>query len=81
MEQKIIIYGTKTCPFCIQERAAYADKAVYFNVDKDPVRLEEMLALTGGKEQVPVIVEESKITVGFQGDVFLSGGIPLFGGT
>lgn len=40
-----------------------------------------MLALTGGKRQVPVIVDGEKIMVGFVGEVSLRGGIPLFGGT
>jgi hypothetical protein len=40
-----------------------------------------MLAYSGGKTQVPVIVEGDKVRVGFAGDVSLRGGIPLFGGT
>jgi len=51
------------------------------NVDEDPGKLREMLALTGGRQQVPVIVEGVKMTVGFLGDTSLRGGIPLFGGT
>lgn len=30
MDTKIIIYGTDTCPFCIQARAAYGERAIYF---------------------------------------------------
>jgi glutaredoxin 3 len=81
MAGEIIIYGTDTCPFCIQARAAYGDRAVFINVDEDPERLGKMLTLSGGKRQVPVIVEGDKVTVGFAGDVSLRGGIPLFGGT
>jgi glutaredoxin 3 len=81
MEDRIIIFGTDTCPFCNQARAAYGDRAVYVNVDEDPEKLKEMLALTGGKRQVPVIVEGEKVSVGFAGDVSLRGGIPIFGGT
>jgi len=81
MEDKIIIYGTDTCPFCNQARAAYGDRAVYVSVDEDPEKLTKMLGLTGGKRQVPVIVEGSKVTVGFAGDVSLRGGVPIFGGT
>ncbi len=40
-----------------------------------------MLAYSGGSMQVPVIVDGDKVTIGFAGDVFLRGGIPLFGGT
>ena len=81
MEDKIMIYGTDTWPFCNQAREAYGDRAVYINVDEDPKKLEEMLAYSGGKTQVPVIVEGDKVRVGFAGDVSLRGGIPLFGGT
>jgi glutaredoxin 3 len=81
MENKIIIFGTDTCPFCNQARAAYGGRAIYINVDADPEKLKEMLALTGGRRQVPVIVEGKKVTVGFAGDVSLRGGVPIFGGT
>jgi hypothetical protein len=40
-----------------------------------------MLTYSGGKMQVPVILEGEKVTVGFAGDVSLRGCIPLFGGT
>ena len=43
--------------------------------------MKEMLSLTGGKQQVPVIVEGEKVILGFLGDTSLRGGIPLFGGT
>jgi len=51
------------------------------NVDKDSEKMKEMLALTGGRQQVPVIVEGAKVAVGFAGEVSMRGGIPLFGGT
>jgi glutaredoxin len=51
------------------------------NVDEYPEKLKEMLALSGGREQVPVIVDGEKVAVGFAGEVSLRGGIPLFGGT
>ncbi|OPY88120.1 MAG: glutaredoxin 3 [Smithella sp. PtaU1.Bin162] len=80
-DKEILIYGTDTCPFCKQARAAYGDRAVFINVEKDEAKLSEMLALSGGRRQVPVIVEDDKVTVGFAGEVSLRGGIPLFGGT
>lgn len=40
-----------------------------------------MLVLTGGKGQVPVIVDGGKVTIGFLGEVSLRGAVPLFGGT
>jgi hypothetical protein len=43
--------------------------------------MKEMLAYSGGKMGVPVIVDGEKVSVGFAGDASLRGGIPLFGGT
>ena len=51
------------------------------NVGEYPEKLKEMLAYSGGKMQVPVIVEGDKVSVGFMGDSSLRGGIPIFGGT
>jgi glutaredoxin 3 len=81
MAGEIIIYGTETCPFCIQARAAYGDRATFIDVDQNLDKLREMLALSGGKRQVPVIVEGDRVTVGFAGDASLRGAVPLFGGT
>ena len=43
--------------------------------------MREMLGYSGGKMQVPVIVEGDKVKVGYAGDASLRGGMPLFGGT
>lgn len=51
------------------------------NVDEDPEKLEEMLAYTGGKMQVPVIVEGDKIKIGFAGSPSIPQGLGLLGGT
>jgi glutaredoxin 3 len=37
------------------------------NVKSDPAKLQEMLKLSGGVRQVPVIVEEGKVSVGYGG--------------
>jgi glutaredoxin 3 len=50
-------------------------------VDQDSEKLKEMLSYSGGKTEVPVIVDGGKVAVGFAGDASLRGGIPLFGGT
>lgn len=34
---------------------------------KSPGDLQEMLGLVGGRRQVPVVVEEGKVTVGYGG--------------
>jgi glutaredoxin 3 len=36
-------------------------------VKKDHAKLEEMLTLSGGRREVPVVVEDGKITVGYGG--------------
>jgi len=51
------------------------------NVRQHPEKLKEMLALTGGRQQAPVIVDGDKVTVGFAGEASLRGGVPLFEGT
>ncbi len=81
MNAKIVIYGTNTCPFCIQARAAYGERAVFVDVETDGEKMKEMLRLSGGKRQVPVIVEGDKVSVGFAGEASLRGAVPFFGGT
>lgn len=39
----------------------------YRNVQKDSSAMSEMLALTGGGRDVPVVLEEGKATVGYGG--------------
>jgi glutaredoxin len=40
---------------------------VYYDVHADPSRLQEMLKLSKGARQVPVIVEGDKVTIGYGG--------------
>lgn len=39
----------------------------YRNVKKSAADLQQMLALVQGRRQVPVLVEEGRVTVGFGG--------------
>ena len=39
----------------------------YVNVKKNPAALEQMLAHSHGKRQVPVIVENGNVRIGFGG--------------
>jgi glutaredoxin len=39
----------------------------YVNVKKDKAGLDEMIRVTGGRRDVPVIVENGKVTIGFGG--------------
>jgi glutaredoxin 3 len=39
----------------------------YVNVKKDPKELERMLGYSKGRRDVPVIVQDGKVTIGFGG--------------
>jgi glutaredoxin len=39
----------------------------YLNVKRDHAALEEMLGLTKGRREVPVIVEDGRVTIGYGG--------------
>jgi glutaredoxin 3 len=41
--------------------------AEYHDVKKDKARLEEMLKQTGGKRDVPVIIQDGKVSIGYGG--------------
>ena len=78
MSSKVIIFGTGSWPYTSKAREAFGDKAVFFDVGADPKKLNEMLSLSGGRRQVPVIVEGDKVTVGFGGawGVWFAGSLP-----
>ena len=55
--QKIIIYTTSTCPYCVRAKALLDRKGVAYqeiNAEDQKVR-EEMTQKTGGKRTVPQI--------------------------
>ena len=64
------IFGKDTCPYTNAARDHYRVAGIavdYRNVKKDPAALAEMLVLSHGKREVPVIVEAGKVTIGFGG--------------
>ena len=65
MEQ-IIIYGKKSCPYTDRARAALPGH-VYHDVKADRDRLQEMLAHSGNRRQMPVIVVDGRVSVGYGG--------------
>ncbi len=67
MSPTVRIYGTESCPYTRKAREAYGDRAIFIDVGTDPQRLDEMLKLSGGRRQIPVIVEGKRITIGFGG--------------
>jgi glutaredoxin 3 len=66
----VLIFGKDTCPYTTAARDHYRDEGVafqYFNVKKDPAELKRMLQFSGGRRDVPVIVEGERVTIGFGG--------------
>jgi glutaredoxin len=46
---------------------AYGNEAKYVDVKSDNASLQEMLKLSGGLRQVPVIIEGGKVKIGYGG--------------
>lgn len=70
MPRVVTIFGTDSCPYTTNARRDYekAGAAVeYRNVERDPASMKEMLSLTGGRRNVPVVLEGGKATVGYGG--------------
>ena len=70
MADEVLIYGKDGCPYTAAAVEDYQARKVavrYINVKKDRGELDRMLALTGGRRQVPVIVEAGRVTIGFGG--------------
>jgi glutaredoxin 3 len=43
------------------------EKAEYFDVKIDAAKLDEMLKFSKGARKVPVIVEDGKVSIGYEG--------------
>ncbi len=67
MDKEIIIYGKAGCPFTNKALSAFGGKAKYIDVGSDVSKLQEMLNFSDGVRKVPVIVDGSKVTIGFGG--------------
>ena len=66
MGLKIIIYGKGGWPYTTRAREAYPQHT-YFDVKADPIKLEDMLELSKGQRQVPVIIEGEQVKIGYNG--------------
>ena len=67
---QVTIYTKVGCPYCAAARKYYADKGVGFeeiDVHSTPGAIEKVKELSDGKNIVPLIVENGKVTVGFGG--------------
>jgi glutaredoxin 3 len=70
MSDRVLIFGTDSCPYTTAAREDYAKRNVpfeYKNVKEDSSALDEMLRHSDGKREQPVIVEGGKVTIGFGG--------------
>lgn len=66
----VLIFGKDSCPYTAAAREDYARRNVpfeYINVKKSRADLERMLEYTDGQRDVPVIVENGEVTIGFAG--------------
>jgi glutaredoxin 3 len=66
----VVIYGKDTCPYTRAARDHYQAADIpfqYVNVRKSEAELARMLELSGGVREVPVIVEDGKVTIGYGG--------------
>jgi len=61
---EVKIYGKVGWPYTDRARAAYRS-AIFIDVKKDAEKLSEMLKLTGGQRRVPVIVDGTQVTIGY----------------
>ena len=68
--KSVKIYGKESCPYTSRARQAFAKDGYavdYIDVRADSSKIPEMLALSGGRRAVPVIVDEGKVTIGYGG--------------
>ena len=67
---KVLIFGKDDCPYTSGARGDYTGRGIpfeYINVKNSKDGMKKMLEYSGGRREVPVIVEGEKITVGFGG--------------
>jgi glutaredoxin 3 len=67
---EITIYTKPGCPYCASAKEQMQRDGEHFtehNVKADKAALREMLGLNGGRRQVPTIVRDGNVQVGFNG--------------
>jgi glutaredoxin len=66
----VYIYGKNGCPYTEAACDDHKRRGVpyeYVNVKKDAAQLARMLEYSGGRREVPVIVDGTSVTIGFDG--------------
>lgn len=66
----VIIYTKKGCPYCAAAKKHYTDEGVSFeeiDVHDTPGALDKVSELSEGRNIVPIVVDQGKISVGFGG--------------
>ncbi len=70
MSEKVLVFGKDTWPYTTEAREAFAKQGKeveYLDVHGDGDALKSMLEYTKGAREVPTIVEQGKVTIGFNG--------------
>lgn len=70
MAEKVLIFGTDTCPYTTAAREDYAKKGYeveYVDIKINPEEVPRMLEHSSGRREQPVIVAGGEVTVGFGG--------------
>ena len=68
--ESVLIFGKDGCPYTQEARSHYTRRGAqveYINVKKNAAELQRMLQYSQGRRQVPVIVENGRVTIGFGG--------------
>lgn len=66
----LILYTKTGCPYCAAAVKHFTDEGRAFteyNLMESPDKKPDMLKLSGGRSEVPVIVDGDSVTVGFGG--------------
>ena len=64
------IFTKPGCPYCAAAKDSFQQRRIRLtehNVKADATALRQMLELNGSRRQVPTIIEDGRVTVGFNG--------------
>ena len=70
MSEKVVIFGKNTWPYTTEAREAFKKKGrnvEYHDVLSDKTQMESMLVYSKGGRKVPVIVDQGKVVIGYNG--------------